>query len=171
MSTEHSGDAEDLTKSKTQIKKDMLALRDLGARIVALNREQQAQIPLDSALRQAIDEAGKIKSNSAKKRHMQFIGKLMRSADTAAIQAAYDAAMAASHRGVKHHHLVEKWRDRLMSDKDDAALEEFIGRYSHVDRQALRQTIRAAQREHRANATPVSARKLFRLIRETLTPQ
>ena len=153
-------------KSKTQIKKEMQALQDLGVAITKLTKEQQAKIPLEGSLRQAIEEAPKINSNSAKKRHMQFIGKLMRGADHEAIEAAYSEIMEAAHRSARQHHLLEQWRDELIGSAE--ALPRFIEQYPHVDRQQLRQLCRAAQKESAQNKPPASARKLFRLVRDTL---
>lgn len=153
-------------KSKSQVKREMQALQDLGVEISKLTPEQRAKIPLEGDLKDAIEEAPKITSNSAKKRHMQFIGKLMRKADYEDIQAAYEKVMEASHQLARQHHLVEHWRDVLLNDAK--AMNTFIDQFPHVDRQQLRQLIRAAEKEKQNNKPPASARKLFRLIRDTM---
>ncbi len=159
-------DEEEDEKSKTRVKQEMQALRDLGADITKLTKEQQAKIPLDDTLRQAIEESPRITSNSAKKRHMQFIGKLLRGAEHEEIKAAYDELMEASHRLARQSHLLEQWRDELINSPE--ALPRFIEQYPHVERQQLRQLCRAAQKEAAQNKPPASARKLFRLIRDTV---
>jgi ribosome-associated protein len=79
--------------SKTKRKQEMTALQSLGAQLVALPESQLAEIPMDDPLREAVLEAKRIKSHEAKRRQMQYIGKLMRRLDeesVAAIAAAVD---------------------------------------------------------------------------------
>lgn len=159
-------DDDELPKSKTQVKKDMRALQALGKKISELTATQQAQIPMDDALRKAVEDAPNITQNSARKRHFQFIGKLMRGADGDAITEAYTLVTENQHKTVRLHHQMEQWRDRLLIE--DAALSEFIAQFPDCDRQQLRQLIRASQKEAQANKPPTSTRKLFKLIRDCL---
>ncbi len=158
-------DGEDV-KSKTQVKNEMLALQKLGAAISELTREQQAKIPLDDTLRSTIEEAPKIKSNSAKKRHMQFIGKLMRSGDYEAIEQAYEDILNTNHRLTRQQHTIERWRDELIQNGDK--MSAFIEEFPNTDRQQLRQLLRASQKEAAQSKPPASARKLFRFLRDTI---
>ena len=97
---------------------------------------------------------------------MQYVGKLMRREDLEAIQAVFDEVeQEKRHRDLAFHRL-EKWRDRLIEEGDDA-VEAFIEEHPDVDRQALRQLIRNAKNERERGKPPANARKLFRLIRET----
>jgi ribosome-associated protein len=58
---------EDLPPSKSEIKRRMLALQELGEALVALNDKQLARIPVeDDRLSEAIREARAIRSNSAR---------------------------------------------------------------------------------------------------------
>jgi len=155
---------EDEPKSKSQLKRDMLALQELGEKITELSSAQQALIPMDEKLHKAISEAPNISHHSARKRHLQYIGKLMRNADSDAISEAYDKVMEQQHQSVRQHHQMEQWRDQLLAD--ETALERFIRQFPHCDRQQLRQLIRAAQRDKKQAKPPASARKLFRFIRE-----
>lgn len=159
-------DDDEFVKSKTQVKQEMQALRELGAAITQLTLEQQAKIPLSETLRKAVEEAPRIKSNSAKKRHMQFIGKLMRSEDEEEIRSAYDAIVESSHKLTRLQHSIEKWRDTLI--QDDSRMETFISQYPNTDRQQLRQLIRTARKEKSENKAPAHARKLFRFVRGTI---
>ena len=155
-------------KSKSQVKKELLALQDLGIELSKLSAEQQAQIPLDETLREAIEQAPKIKGNSSKKRHFQYIGKLIRKANIEAIEAAYHKVCEENHRAVRLHHIYENWRDQLI-EGDKVQLESFINEYPNLDRQKLRQLVAGAQQERsRPEAPPKNARALFKFIRETL---
>ena len=154
--------------SKTQIKKEMLALQELGIAISELNAEQQAKIPMDEKLRLAIEETRRITHKNARKRHMQYIGKLMRDADTDAIQHAYDKMQADAVRLTRHHHQIEQWRDDLLDPNKANTVEAFITQFPQVDRQHLNQLVRQAHKEASQNKPPSAARKLFKFIRETV---
>ena len=58
--------------SKTEVKRQMHALQELGARLTKLNKEQLDKLNLGDSLRNAIDEFHRIKSNGAQKRHLQY---------------------------------------------------------------------------------------------------
>ncbi len=164
--TDNDFDSEDDIKSKTRIKKDMIALQKLGVALSDLTPAQLAKIPLDDTLRASIEETVKVKSNIAGKRHMQYVGKLLRSADFEAIQTAYDDIFKASDRLARQHHTIERWRDALIQAPD--SLGKFIEQFPLTDRQQLRQLVRGAQKEATQNKPPSNARKLFRLVRDTI---
>ncbi|MDN3638915.1 ribosome biogenesis factor YjgA [Simiduia curdlanivorans] len=160
-------DGEELPKSRTQIKNEATALQQLGAKLCDLNKDQLSKIPLPETLQLAIVEMGRIKTNSAKRRHMQFIGRLMREADHEAIAAAYQGLMQVSEQHVLQQHLAERWRDRFIADGDDA-INEFMLDYPQADRQQLRQLVRTAKSELERSKPPAAARKVFRAIRDTI---
>jgi ribosome-associated protein len=158
---------EEQPKSRTQIKNEMLALQVLGGKLCELNKDQLAKIPLPDLLRNAIVEMGRIKTHNAKRRHMQFIGRLMREADHEAIAEAYGRLMQVSEQHVQQHHLAERWRDRVIAE-GDTAINAFMQDFPQADRQQLRQLARAAQQEAAKGKPPASSRKLFRCIRDHL---
>lgn len=152
--------------SKTQRKQAMTALQALGAELVKLTPEQRARIELPDALREAIDFVDRIASHEARRRQMQYIGKLMRTVDADAIRAAIGRATGDSKEAVALMHRAERWRDRLLDD--DGALTEFLGEHPQADAQQLRSTIRAARREREAREPPRHARTLYRWLYDTL---
>ena len=120
---------------------------------------------LTDALRRALEEAPKHTANSAKKRHVQFIGKLMREQDIDAIVALLDQVDASTRQYNERFHNLERWRDRLIEGNDEV-LEKFITEYPDADRQHLRGLIRHAQHEAAQNKAPAASRKIFKYIRE-----
>ena len=70
-----------------------------------------------------------------------------------------------AHRETAAMHRLETWRDRLLADGDDA-LAAFIAEYPAADRQRLRQLIRNALAERKADKPPHAFRELFRALRE-----
>ncbi|MDV6318886.1 ribosome biogenesis factor YjgA [Chromohalobacter sp. HP20-39] len=153
--------------SKTQRKNEMKALQALGERIIAMSDAERARLPLSDDMRFAVEETSRIRSHEGRRRHMQYVGKVMRREDLAAIQATFDAIEQESLHRDNAFHRLERWRDRLIEDDSTDALEAFIAEHPEVDRQTLRQLIRNAKSERQREKPPTSARKLFKLIRDT----
>lgn len=163
-SDEHDWDDADY-KSKTRIKKEMLALQDMGKEMVELPIRELDKFPLDDELRAQIDLARGITSRSGRKRQLQYIGKLLRNRDVSPIQDAF-AELQRGHRELtRQFHELEQLRDQLLEQGDDA-IEDVITRFPAADRQQLRQLIRQARKEQANNAAPAAARKIFRYLRE-----
>jgi ribosome-associated protein len=155
--------ADETPISKTQRKKRMLALQDLGTELVALNDEQLAAIELPEALRDAVLEARRITGFEARRRQLQYIGKLMRGADPAPIRAALEAWKARSFSHTAQLKRIELWRSRLLAGP--GALAELLADYPEADAQRLRVLIRNTLRERATNRPPRSYRALHRALR------
>ena len=165
---EEAGDA-DLPPSKSQRKRDMHALQALGGELVRLTRDQLQRIELPDDLREAVEFAHRVTSHEGRRRHMQYLGKLMRQVDADAIREAIALATGESRAAVALMHLAERWRDRLIADDD--ALTEFVAAHPAADVQWLRTTIRAARREGASQQGPRHARELYRWLHEQLNTQ
>ncbi|HZX52286.1 MAG TPA: ribosome biogenesis factor YjgA [Pseudomonas sp.] len=152
-------------KSKTQVKRELHALQDLGQRLTTLKLDLLNKLPLTDELRRALAEAPKHTANAAKKRHVQFIGRLMRDQDIESILTLLDQLDASTRQYNERFHNLERWRDRLLNGDDDT-LEKFVGEYPDADRQHLRQLIRQGQHELAQNKPPAASRKIFKYIRE-----
>ncbi|HEY5761756.1 MAG TPA: ribosome biogenesis factor YjgA [Rhodocyclaceae bacterium] len=150
--------------SKTQRKAAMQALQDLGEQLVALPRDRIAKLPLDETLRSAVAEIGRLSAHEARRRQMQYIGRLMRDADTEAIAEAVAAFAGASRADTARLHRLEDLRDRLLAD--DAVLAEIGSEHPGADLQRLGQLRRNAIREREQGAAPRSYRALFQLLKE-----
>jgi len=151
--------------TKAPLKREMQALQTLGEQIIAMTPGERARFPLSDDMLAAVEETARIRSHEGRRRHMQYVGKLMRREDLAAIRAVHDEIEQETLRRDHAFHRLETWRDRLV-DEGDAAVEAFVADYPDADRQALRQLIRNAQREREKGKPPASARKLFKLIRD-----
>ncbi|MFR0674895.1 ribosome biogenesis factor YjgA [Enterobacterales bacterium AW_CKDN230030176-1A_HGKHYDSX7] len=158
-------DAFDGEKSKTQIKRELQALVELGERLTTLKADTLARLPLTDALRKALAEASKHTAHIARKRHMSFVGKLMRDQDIEAITSVIDQLDSSTREYNERFHGLERWRDRLV-DGNDEDLERFVNEYPDTDRQHLRSLIRHAQHEKARNKPPAAARKVFKYIRD-----
>lgn len=158
-------DDEPQEKSKTQVKKEMHALQALGEELTQLNKSQLASMPLPDNLRAAIDQAQGMKKREGFRRQLQYIGKLMRSTETEAIQAAFAELQEKQNRDARSLHLIEQWRDDLING-DDTVITQFVAAFPDTDRQQLRQLVRSAKQEVSQQKPPAQARKLFKFIRE-----
>lgn len=149
--------------SKTQRKRQVAGLQELGAELVTLNEDQLAGIELPERLRDAVTEARRITAFEAKRRQLQYIGKLMRGVDPGPIRAALDAAHARSHGEAAAHKRTEAWRARLLSDPD--AVGELLAEHPEADSRQLRALARAALQERTEGRPPRSYRTLYQVLR------
>lgn len=149
--------------SKTQQKKAMHALQALGEELVALSKEQLAQVPLEDGLREAIEEAQRIRSHEGRRRQLQYIGRLMRDTDPAPLRAVLDVWKGKSAAANAQLHALERWRERLLAH--DEALTELVAAHPGADAQRLRTLIRNARREHAENRPPKAYRELFQVLK------
>jgi ribosome-associated protein len=156
----------DDTPSKTQRKKEMHALQDLGERLLELKPEQLQAIPMEESLRDAITAMHSLKAHEARRRQQQFIGRLMRDADPAPIREALAARDGQSRAAAANLHLAERWRDRLIDE--ETALAEFAREYALRDWQSLRSLVVEARKERSESRPPRRYREVFRSVREIL---
>ena len=153
--------------SKSQRKRDMHALQDLGSALVELNDEQLAGVDMPENLRDAVTEARRLAGkHEARRRQMQYIGKLMRHIDAEPIRASIAAYSAVSREQTARLHLLERWRTRLL--EDESSLTELMKAYPQTDAARVRLLVRNAAREREAGQPPKSFRALFQLLNETI---
>ena len=149
--------------SKTQRKKEMHELQKLGVELADLSEMQLKSLLLDEDLRNAVLEAKRIRSHEAKRRQMQYIGRLMRELDPAPIRAQLEALSQGSAASAAAHKRLEAWREKLLAD--DAALTEFAAAFPGADLQVLRSLIRNSRKEKLETKPPRAQRELFRFIK------
>ncbi|WP_316150873.1 MULTISPECIES: ribosome biogenesis factor YjgA [Cupriavidus] len=160
---------DDEPKSKSQRKRDMTALQDLGAELEALAKDRLARVPMPEALADAIHQARRINSHEGKRRQMQFVGKIMRGLEdeeVEVIRQALEGFKGTSKAETARMHLIERWRELLLAD--DAALTRFLAEHPGIDVQALRNTIRNARKEKEQGKPPRYFRELFQAIKTAL---
>jgi len=136
--------------SKSQVKRDMLALLELGKQLVELSTDQLKQLPLSEKLYEAICLAQRTASREGRRRQIHYVGKLMRDADAEAIRAQLDTWRHGSREQTRAMHRLEALRDLLL--RDDDALTRLLNDYPAADAQQLRTLIREGRKEAQANA-------------------
>lgn len=153
--------------SKTRRKHAMHQLQDIGEQLVALDPQQIAEFDLPEILVDAILEAKRITKHEARRRQMQYIGKLMREIDVAPIQARINSRQSANRHHTAWLHQLERWRERLLTD--ETAFTELGQQYPHADLQRLRTLVRNTNKEKLAGKPPKNFRALFHELR-TIIP-
>lgn len=159
--------------SKTEMKKDMHKLQQMGEQLLRVKASELASFPLNDEMFAAIEESKRIKSNEAMRRHLQYIGKLMRNLDTEAIQLCLDKLDPSSDYYQRIQNQAELWRYKLLTSTD--ALGQWIDQYPETDRQQLRTLIRSAQKEQSDDFSSQdeikagkNTKKILQLVKETL---
>ena len=160
---------EELQISKTQRKREMQALQDLGEELVALGTDKLAELDLPARLLDAVLEAKRISNFGGLRRQMQYVGRLMRESDADAIRSQLDVGKGTSVAETARLHAIERWRTRLIGDA--LALGELLDQYPRADAQRLRTLIRNVKREVEANKPPRSFRELFQELRDLFKTQ
>ena len=169
MTRYHNSAMETEFVSKTKRKQRVQALQALGASLVELAPARLDALDLPDELLAAVREAQRITSREARRRQLQYIGRLMRAIDPEPVRAALAGIAGQSAAARARQKRLELWRERLIVD--DVALTEFASEHAGADLQALRALIRNARREIAASRPPRAQRELFRLVREILEMQ
>ena len=152
--------------SKTKRKRDMHALQDLGVELVALDAKRIAKLDLPELLVDAIALARTITRHEARRRQMQYIGRLMRDVDPEPLHAALAAWARGSQAERAQFALVESWRDRMLQESD--GINAFADAYPGAPRESLASLAAAARDERARGAPPHKSRELFRALKRII---
>ena len=150
--------------SKSQRKRDMHALQDLGEQLVALSLDQLKKVPMPESLADAVRDAKRITKHEARRRQMQYVGKLMRNVDPEPIQAQLDVFNGVSKAEVARQHRLERLRVDLL--EDEKTLQTIVDTWPEADFQQLRTLRRNALKEREQNKPPRAFREIFRVLRD-----
>lgn len=155
--------------SKSAAKRDALAAQRLGAALARLDPARRADIPMSEALRAAFDAYRRCATREAKRRQMQFIGRLMRDEDREALATGLARAtrLTPAEQGLNRE--LAAWRERLLDDP--AALADYLDDHPGADAQRLRQLLRQIAKATDAEARTRLGTRLFRLLRENGRPR
>jgi len=151
--------------SKTKRKQAMDELQDLGEELVTLSTDRIKKINIPEDLRDAVRAAQRMtRHDEARRRQMQYIGKLMRNVEVEPIRDALALVRGESASETAKLHRLELLRSTLLAD--EKVLHEIATRYPSVDLQHLRSLRRAAVKEHEQNKPPRSYRAIFQLLKD-----
>ena len=154
--------------SKSQLKRDMHALQELGEALIALPKDALKRMPMPEALNDAVREARRITDHEGKRRQVQYVGRVMRGlldTETAALRTALDSYKGINKAETARLHWIERTREKLLADH--AALTGFIRQHPAADPQEGRTLIRNARKEQQQARPPRYFRELFQWIKDT----
>lgn len=155
--------------NKTQLKRDLAELQALADRLTGLKPEQLESFGLEPRTIQAIMECKRIRKGGARNRQLKYITKRLSIEDTSQAVAHFDQMKVRQLVENRHFHQLETLRDQLL-EEGDKALGELLDQRPDLDRQQLRQLIRAGRKELETGKPVGAGRKLFRYLRESITP-
>ena len=155
--------------SKTRRKRQMHDLQAIGARLVALSAETLAHIDLPDNLREAVQDARRMTKHEARRRQLQYIGRLMRDIDAAPIAEQLEALAAPTKRQSALFHVAERWREEMIGDA--GAIERFAKEFPVADAGRLHALAAAAIDERRRGQAPKSFRELFHAVNAIVQEQ
>ena len=136
MTTDDLEYSDDWGPSKSQLKRDADTLQKAGEQLMSLKQWELDRLPLSDSLVHAIDESRRINSNEARRRHAQFIGRLMREADSDRILDALEE-LASPLRQKRLNDWVERVSACETARDTGALVQEFLQWYPHGERQHL----------------------------------
>ncbi len=156
-------DTHEEAKSRSQLKREMLARRDLGEALVELSAARLAKIPLSEETLDAIHDGQRFTRRALKRQLTRIAALITELEDEAVIRQALEQLYQPHREEVRRHHEAEQWRDALIAG-DDALMQSLVERFPEIDRQHLRQLTRNAIKESERDKPPKSARALYQYL-------
>lgn len=162
-------DEEDYGPSRTQQRREALAVLALASQLVAMQPSRLAKLELPDDVREEITRTRNITAHIAHKRQLAFLAKVMRRYEDevfASVRAELGENREKQRQENAAMHRLEAMRDRLINE-EEAALSELISEHPQVDRQHLRSLVRKARIEKETpNKPPRAYREIFQLLKD-----
>lgn len=159
---------EDDIISKSQRKREADAMQALGKRLTELTNAKLNELPLSEAVLDVIHEYNRLpNSNEAKRRQLQFIGRVMRDSDVEAITRKLDRMLSSNYQSDKNQKkkaIEQQAKDVL--ENGDEGINRILAKSPELDRQQLRQIHREYQRANDAKKRVLKI-KVQDLLRES----
>jgi ribosome-associated protein len=146
--------------SKSQRKRDADAMQALGQKLTELRPAQLSLLPLTESLVAEIEEYNRLpKSFPARNRQLQFIGRVMRESDYAAIADGLAKLESPNYVSAKTKakRATEENAKKLLT-QGDSVINELLDKYPSLDRQQLRQLHREYQKCNETKQATLVAR-------------
>jgi len=151
-------------KSKSEVKRELLALKELGKELLKLPVKDLDKLNLSERLYEALLKAQDMQKG-ALKRQTATVGGLMVHEDHEAIKESIEKIRQEHNGQIKEFHLLEQWRDELLAG-DKEIMSTLRNKFEDFDMQHVRQLVRNANKEAAAEKPPKSARILFKYLQQ-----
>ncbi|PCJ20986.1 MAG: hypothetical protein COA96_15470 [SAR86 cluster bacterium] len=154
--------------SKTQLKQEATDLQKLGKKLTGYSPSFLKKLPIHETLISAIAEFNRLpNSHGARRRQLQFIGKLMRDCDYELINTAIQKLENGTLVKNKPQSELDSWCDRILLT-GDAEINKLLDLHPQLERQTLRQLYREHNRA-KESTRPKFKNKLQSYLRNLLS--
>ena len=150
-------------KSKSQRKRESLALQALGESLATLSPSDLARVPMWPELQAAVVDARGLE-RAARRRQIRYVARLLREGESGPVAQAVETVRRPGRREAVRHRRLERLREALM--RDDETLDEVRAALPEVDVPRLRRLVAAARRERENASGSADERRLFRFLRD-----
>jgi ribosome-associated protein len=161
------GEFEPEEKSRSQLKREQLARRDLGEQLVELSEARLAKLSLSEQTLDAVRDGQRFTRRALQRQLSRIAALITEFDDEQAIRQGLENLYQPHRDEVHRHHEAEQWRDGLIAG-DNAVMEAVTARFPAVDRQHLRQLARNANKEQERQKPPKSARLLYTYLHQLI---
>ncbi len=151
--------------SRSQKKRESNAMQTLGQELVRLPVSRVRSLGLPDDLERAVLEWHAMPTHEARRRQLQFIGRVIREGDWEAVSAQMGEVRAVKQTEDDEFHRIEELREQLLAAGPDR-LQPYLEQWPDVDPRHLRLLVRDALAERAAGKPPRAGRALFRLLRD-----
>ena len=148
--------------SKSAVKRELLALQDLGKVLCEMPFDKVKRGPVSEKLLEAIKDYHKARGFGGKKRQMLYVGKVMRDEEAEEIEKWIKGDTIEQKMQVLHMHAAEHWRDALIAEPK--RLQELIEAYPDAAGLNLNPLIRGTIQERTAQKPPKLYRQLYQAL-------
>ena len=157
--------------SKSELKRDAQQYQQLAIDLAAMSNKQRERLPLSDDLIEAMVVADKIRAKSeAYRRHINYISKTRRPTDNvAAIEAAIELMLNKNNQADGLLNKIETTRTNLINS-GDSLINELLEEFPALERQKLRQLVRQAAKEAKAEKPAKGYKDLFQYLKEVMMP-
>lgn len=156
---------EEELKSKSEIKREMHQLQDFAQKLIEFSKHQRSKLPLTEELKADMILADKIKGkHEALRRHIRHVAKVLSEMDLTDINQALDV-MANKHQQESAKFVrLENIRDELIAGNNET-VEDLLAQHPQMERQKLKQCVRNAKKEQKAEKVGKFTLELFNYVK------
>lgn len=154
--------------SRTQKKRQAEALQKLGEQLIGLSEDQTATLNLPPELLEAVSMARRMTKHEARRRQLQYIGRLMREIDPETVNNALQKLGSQEELDRRKFKRVEQWRDELVAGSDERS-QWLISQYPELDNRQLAHLVHNARNAQNTPKARTSNRQLFRFLAKSIT--
>ena len=153
--------------SKSELKRDAQEFHQLGSEIAKMGKKQRERLPLNDDLKAAMVVADKISNKSdAYRRHLNYIAKTLRTVENVEeIKAIIDVMLNKNNQAEVLIKKIEQLRTDLIEQGDDL-INETIEQHPTLERQKMRQLVRNAAKEVKAEKPGKGYKELFQYLKD-----